>query len=170
MGATFNKGQPVVYGKLGVCRVVDRQAMAFGTADKAEYYILEPMRDARSTVYVPCDNDQLVARMRPLLTREEIEGLLDRVPQEEVIWIEDRVERASAFRGILNTGDRKQIVRLVRCLMARRSEKQAVGKRLSGADEQVLQECVRLVEEEFALALDIPPSEVASYIAAKLDE
>ncbi len=170
MSGDFKKDQMVVYGKMGVCRVVDRQLLAFGGATKAEYYILAPLRDARSSVYVPCDNEALVARLRPLLSRADIDSLLSRVPQEEIAWIEDRGERASAYRGIISGGDRKQVVCLVRCLLAKKKEKLAAGKKLSSADEALLQECVRLVEEEFSLALDIPAANVGAYIEEKLGE
>ncbi len=170
MSEPFKAGQLVVYGKMGVCRVMERMQMAFGSTVKTEYYVLEPLRDTRSTVYVPCDNIALIARMRPLLTREEIESLLNSVPDETIVWVDDRVERASAFRSVLSGGDRQQIVRLVRCLLEKRSEKAAAGKRLSGADEAVLQECMRLVEEEFALALDISTEAVAAYIESKLEK
>ncbi len=170
MSGSFEKDQMVVYGKMGVCRVVDRQMLVFGGAAKTEYYILAPLRDPRSLVYVPCDNVALLGRLRPLLSREDIDSLLSRVPQEEIAWIEDRGDRASAYRGVMNGGDRKQIVRLVRCLLAKKNEKAAAGKKLSSADEVLLQECVRLVEEEFSLALDIPAASVGAYIEDKLGE
>ncbi len=161
-------GQLVVYGKMGVCRVIDCTMMSFDAADKSEYYVLEPLRDKRSVVYVPCDNAMLMARIRPLLTRAEIDALLAGVSETEVAWVDDRVERASTFRRILGAGDRQQIVRMVHCLLHKRAEKAAAGKRLSGADEAVLQECMRLIEEEFSLTLEIPTEEVAAYIEHRL--
>ncbi len=170
MSGDFVKEQLVVYGKMGVCRVVGRQMLAFGSAEKMEYYILAPLHDPRSSVYVPCNNAALVARLRPLLTREEIDALLARVPQEEILWIEDRGERAAHFRAVLNEGDRRQVVRLVRCLLTQKAEKNAAGKRLAASDEAILQDCVRLVEEEFALVLAIPTAAVGAYIEEKLGE
>ncbi len=170
MSGEFQKEQPVVYGKMGVCRVVDRQSLAFDGTAKEDYYILAPLRDPRSAVYVPCNNATLVARLRPLLTREEIDGLLARVPQAEILWIDDRNERAQRFRAVVAEGDRRQIVRLVRCLLAQKAERLATGKKFSAADEALLQECVRLVQEEFALALDMPAEDVGAYIEARCGE
>ncbi len=169
MSETFSKDQYVVYGKMGVCRVVDRQPLAFG-GNKEEYYILAPAHDPRSSVYVPCANETLMARLRPLLTKEEIDELLSRVSQEDIPWTEDRGERATQFRGIIGGGDRRQIVQLVRCLYIKKQEKLAAGKKLSAADEMFLQECIRLVEEEFMLALDIPAEQVGDYIRERVGE
>ena len=170
VNACFEKEQYVVYGKMGVCRVVDRQRLSFGGAEKTEYYILAPLRDERSSVYVPCDNEMLMARLRPLLTRDEIDSILSSVSDEAVAWIEDRGERATRFRAIVSKGDRRQIVRLVRCLYEKKQERLQNGKNLSAADEATLQDCVRLVEEEFVLALGITPAEVSDYIRERMGE
>ena len=170
MDKRFEKDQYVVYGKVGVCRVVDRQMLSFGSVEKEEYYVLAPKHDPRSFIYVPCANITLMARLRPLLTKDEIDAMLAHVPEEDILWIDDRGERASCFRAILNEGDRRQLVRLVRCIYAKKREKTAVGKKLSAIDETFQQECIRLVEEEFALALDIPVPKVDAYIRERLDD
>lgn len=167
MSSAFEKGEYVVYGKVGVCRVEDRRTMRFG-GDEGEYYFLSPQEDPRSVVYVPCDNESLMARMRPLMKKEEIDAVLCRVSDEQVDWIEDRNERSAAFRRIIAGGDRQEILRLIRCMNQRKQERVQVGKKLSGTDEGLLQECIRLVDEEFSLALDIPREQVASYIQERL--
>lgn len=76
----FAAGERVVYGKMGVCLVTDRQVMAFG-GESEEYYILQPQRDPRSSIYVPCGNALLMAKLRPLLSKEEIDTILQGVPR-----------------------------------------------------------------------------------------
>ncbi len=169
MSEVFEKDRYVVYGKMGVCRVVDRQRLSFG-GEREEYYILAPERDPRSSVYVPCANEMLMARLRPLLTKAEIDDVLSSVTQEAIPWTEDRGERTAQFRAIIAEGERRQIVRLVRCLYAKKQEKALEGKKFSAADEMFLQECVRLVEEEFALALGISAKQVGDYIRERIGE
>lgn len=168
MSQQFTKDSYVVYGKMGVCRVTDRQTMAVG-GEKGEYYVLSPVSDARSSVYVPCDNPQLMGRMRPLLTTRQIETMLAGVDDRQIEWIDDRNERSAAFRAVVAAGDRQELMRLIRCLYGKKQEKLAAGKRLSTMDETMLQDCIRLVEEEFAIALEISRSEVASFIRQRLD-
>lgn len=169
MSEIFEQEQYVVYGKMGVCRVIDRQKLAFG-GEKEEYYILEPERDPCSSVYVPCANETLMARLRPLLTKGEIDDILSCVTQADIPWTEDRGERATQFRAIIGGGDRRQIVRLVRCLYEKKQEQLAAGKKLSAADEAFLQECIRLIEEEFVLALGITAEQVGDYIRERIGE
>lgn len=156
-------GTYVLYGKTGVCLVKEQTVMNGG-----QYYVLSPVSDSRSSVYVPLSNDELVGRMRPLLTREEIDLLLSRADEVRMEWPEDRNERATLCRGVLCGGDRKELVRLLCCLMRRKVERIEMGKRLSSMDENFLQECVRLVQEEFSMVLGIPAREVGPYIQERL--
>ena len=132
------------------------------------YYVLTPVGDSRSSVYVPCHNPDLLARMRPLLTREEIDALLSDVDTVRLTWIDDRNERAMLYRAVTGGGDRKELVRLLACLMRKKQERIAIGKRLSSMDENFLQECVRLVQEEFSMVLGIAAREVGPYIQERL--
>jgi RNA polymerase-interacting CarD/CdnL/TRCF family regulator len=133
-----------------------------------QYYVLAPISDSRSSVYVPCDNEMLVARMRPLLTREEIDCLLSDADEVKLAWVDDRNERGLMYRTTLSSGDRKELIRLLCCLMRKKRERIDIGKRLSTMDENTLQECVRLVQEEFSMVLDIAVNEVGPYIAERL--
>ena len=132
------------------------------------YYVLSPIGDSRSSVYVPCDNPDLVARMRPLLSREEIDLLLSDADDVKIAWIDDRNERAALYRSITVGGDRRELIRLICCLMRKKQERLAAGKHLSTMDENVLQESIRLVEEEFSMVLGIPNREVDLYIQERL--
>lgn len=166
----FEKGTYVVYGKTGVCCVEGCEEMAFSGTDKAMYYVLRPHRDASSRVYVPRDNEMLMSRMRPIFTKEEIDDLLRGARLDEVEWIEDKNERMIQYRAILTQGDRRRLVCLVRRLFEVQSERVASGKKLSAADEQLLKECVRLVEEEFSIVLGISSQQVDKYIRTIVEE
>lgn len=163
MSDTAKIGTYVLYGKTGVCLVKELTTMSGG-----QYYVLAPISDSRSSVYVPCDNEMLVARMRPLLTREEIDCLLSDADEVKLAWVDDRNERGLMYRTTLSSGDRKELIRLLCCLMRKKQERIDIGKRLSTMDENTLQECVRLVQEEFSMVLDIAVNEVGPYIAERL--
>lgn len=158
-------GTYVLYGKTGVCFVKEQTTMSVG---EGLYYVLNPVSDSRSSVYVPCDNADLVARMRPLLTREEIDTLLSDAEEVRMEWVDDRNTRATLYRTILNSGDRKECIRLIGCLLRKKKERAELGKRLSTMDEHALMECVRLVQEEFSMVLGIHPGEVSAYIHERL--
>lgn len=167
MSQPITIGTYVAYGKTGVCLVQEQTAIKMGK-ESSLYYVLSPVSDGRSSVYVPCDNADLVARMRPLLTREEIDALLSSAEEERQPWIDDRNERGALYRRVAADGDRRHLVRVICCLFRKKHERQEMGKRLSTMDETALQECMRLIDEEFSMVLGIPRSEVVDYILERI--
>ena len=160
-------GTHVLYGKTGVCLVQEQKTVKVGRESNT-YYVLCPVSDGRSCVYVPCDNADLVARMRPLLTREEIDTLLSDADAERQPWLDDRNERAALYRTVSAEGDRRHLIRVICCLFRKKHERQELGKRLSTMDDAALQECMRLIDEEFSMVLNIPRSDVVNYILERI--
>ena len=167
MGQAVQIGSYVLYGKTGVCRVVEKTGIAMGK-EINDYYVLSPVGDGRSSVFVPCDNEALVAKMCPLMTREEIDALLSVADNERLEWIDDRSQRMSFYRSVMSGNDRRMLIRLICCLFRKKYERQELGKRLSTMDDSTLQECMRLIDEEFSMVLGIPQSKVVEYILERL--
>ena len=90
----FQRGETVLYGTEGVCRIAEIQEMKIGRT-KAEYYVLKPVYRESATIYVPVDNPTLVARMKHVLSQQEIDRLLETVLEGEVPWVEDVNERST---------------------------------------------------------------------------
>ena len=73
----FSVGDLIVYSETGVCRVEQIGPPPFDPKAKREYYTLSPM-NCRETIYVPVDTQVF---MRPILSREAAEELIDRLPE-----------------------------------------------------------------------------------------
>ncbi|MBQ6431925.1 MAG: CarD family transcriptional regulator [Oscillospiraceae bacterium] len=165
----YQVGETVFYGTEGVCRVEEIREMKVNR-EAAEYYVLRPVYREGSTVFVPVQNELLVSRMRPLLTRKQIEKMIDKVNEKDEDWIDDASERKAAFQQILLSGDRQELLSMVRVLYLRRHNLQTVGKRLRTNDEQMLRDAQKLLDDEFSVVLGIKPREVPEYIRSKLKE
>ena len=74
----FQAGDLVVYGTTGVCRVesIDRPNMT-GADRHKEYYRLKPLYQD-GFIYTPVDNPKVF--IRPVVSREEAERLIDLIP------------------------------------------------------------------------------------------
>lgn len=167
----YCKGEYVNYAANGVCLVADIGAPDFEPSAKDPYYILKPIGDRATTVFVPMGNELLLSRMRKLLTKEEIDSLLGAVKDGSVEWINDRKKRAELFEGIIKRNGILDILRLVGCLYIKREELAGkIGnKRLTFSDQDVLERAERLIEDEFSFVLGIPKAEVAEYIKRRID-
>ena len=77
----FQKGDLIVYGNMGVCRVeaVEAPAGLPGAGEKKLYYKLDPVYET-GTVYIPVDAKVF---MRPILTHAQAEALIGRIPEIE---------------------------------------------------------------------------------------
>ena len=69
-------GDLVVYGIHGVCRIAELQVQVVNRK-KVEYFVLEPLSQAGSKYFVPSQNEIAVSKLRPILSKTEIESLLN---------------------------------------------------------------------------------------------
>ena len=101
----ININDTILYGSEGVCTVVDIVERDFG-GKAMQYYVLKPVYNNSSTIYVPVHNEALTAKMRRILSKEEIYDIIQAMPGEESMWIEDENERKEKYKEILHRGDR----------------------------------------------------------------
>lgn len=164
----FHIGQQVLYGIHGVCSVLSIETQYFGNT-KADYYVLQPISQTDSRYYIPVGNPAAVAKLQPLLTRQEI---LDLLHSEQVrcnVWIQDEKQRKACFREILIRGDRAEIMSMIYCLHRHKKELQHLGKKFHQIDETFLKEAEKLINAEFSHVLGLDASKVSAYILKEMD-
>lgn len=116
----FSIGEYVVYGVEGVCRVEEAGKLKVAGLDKNRaYYRLRPYYHD-GTIYTPVDGK---AVMRPVLTREELERLLPRLPELEPLGDVPPDSRAAGeyYRAILSGHDCVALLRLCKTLHAKQN-------------------------------------------------
>ena len=164
---TYQKGDHVRYGTNGVCVIADIETMtSMDRRSVKDYYVLRPVAESGTKIFVPLDNPALLGKMHAILTREEINEAIRQSAADPLPWVSERNRRAEAFKEILKAAEPFPLLQLCSCIHGRRLQLSQEGKRLSGSDEAILKQAERLVENEFAFSLDIPRSEVAAYIHA----
>lgn len=158
----FCVGQTVLYGSNGVCMVDDVTEKRIGKT-KMQYYVLKPLCNNTSTLFVPTANQQLVSKMRRILTEDEAEAILRNLPPCGD-WNDNKQERSEQFRAIITEGSCVELIRLIRLVRTHEQEQLAGGKRLHITDERFLKEAEKMVCEEFSLVLHISRDEVLERI------
>lgn len=169
MSEQYHVGDHVIYGTNGIC-VVEDICLRRLTPDMPErpYYILVQPQNRGMTIAVPTDSQALLSRMRPVLSRSDLDALLDAARDGSLPWIHERRDRAARFSEILYAGVQCELLLMIRCIYLRRKELAANGKKLNVADENAYKAAVRLVNEEFAYTLELPPDEIGDYIRSAL--
>lgn len=157
----------VMYGSQGVCTISGTEEKNFGR-QKIKYYILKPVFQNNSTIFVPVDNEALTAKMTRVISRDEIMQLIQTVAHTEINWEEDDGLRKKQFKETLLSGDRQSIILLIKAIRIHQQEQSEKLRRLHIADEQFLKEAEGVLYDEFALALGINPAQVLPFIMESL--
>ena len=168
MSQKYETGTHIRYGGTGICLIERIEEIPFpGIAQSRLCYILKPIRNACMEVSVPLDNEILCAKMQPLRSREEIDGMLEAAGQdEEMPWTDDRKQRSAEFRRILAGGDAQILLRMIRCILRQQDRLDAEGKHLSAMDDNARRDAVRMIDEEFAFSLGMTVHEVRKKLSS----
>ncbi len=162
----FSAGEVVTYGTQGVCRVKEISVMKFGST-KGEYFILVPFSDPKAVVYVPTSKPALVAKMRPVLSRKELDELILKTAGESLEWIAGDNERKDYCDRVLKSGERVEIMRMMEMLYLHRESLKDQKKHFHNIDAQYLKAAERMLHDEFAFVLGIAPEDVPDYIHSR---
>ena len=168
-GAMFEKGELIMCGGHGVCRVIDITGNPIDRSDlKKKYYVLEPVFEKASTIYTPVDNEKIV--MRRIMNREEAEKLIAQIEEIDTMWIQEEKRREQTYKEAIRTYDSRSLVQIIKTLYKRKRSRINEGKKVLSSDEQYLHKAEELLYSEMSLALSIPKNEVESYIAKAVDK
>lgn len=157
----------VIYSGKGVCTIISIEERDFGGVNKL-YYILKPTYHDNSTIYVPADNPKLMAKMKKVLSREEVDNIINNISTHSAKWIENTEERRSYYKCVLEEADRSKILSIIRCIHQKQASKNKKEKKPHIFDIQFMQENEKIIIEEFAIALGIKPNEVNDYIESMI--
>ncbi len=149
----FSVGQNVLYGTNGVCVINDITEKKVGKISM-EYYVLKPLGANSSTLFVPTKNEQLVKRIRGVLTKDEIDSILADLP-EAGEWNDNKQERSEEFKNTISNGECVELIRMIRLIKSHSELISRSGRRLHMSDERYLKEAEKMVSEEISFALGV---------------
>ena len=163
----FKINDNVLYGMEGVCKIAEITEKNLGNK-RMKYFVLKPIYKDNSTVFVPADNEALAAKMRRVLSEDEIYEIIRAIPDDEPIWIDDENTRKCVYKEILSNGDRRELSRLIKTLYLHRDEQEEKGKKLHLSDERFLKDAESTLYNEFALVLEMKPEQVLPFIKKQI--
>ena len=148
----YKIGEKIIYGKTGVCVVesIEEKTVPSG---KRSYYTLKPMYQQNNVIYAPADSDKIF--MRPLISRENAERLVESVPA-----IRDSVLAGNTVAEDADCRTCEELLHLAVGIYEKRKLGYTYEKRLHNA-EQVL-------FGELAAVLEIEPESVPEVLFASV--
>lgn len=133
----FKEGEYIIYGNTGVCKVEEITKMAAPrTKIDRLYYVLEPVYDKGCRLFTPVDNRKV--KMRPVLTKQEADELIEKLKEIDVLWVKDEKNREQMYKEAIHTCDCEEWVRIIKTLYLRKKSRLAEGKKVTSSDAKYL--------------------------------
>lgn len=165
----FKVNDVVVYGAQGVCKIVGIEDQKIGEQIKT-YFVLKPTNDKGATCYVPTWNEKAWGKMRQVMSKKDIDALIDSMPNKKPTWIENENARKDAYKQILASGDQAAIIAMVQALFLHKKEREAEGKRLHMSDEYFMKDAEQLLYNEWQYVLNVDKDGLMAYILNRLEK
>ena len=166
----FKVHDVIIYGTQGVCQIVGIEEKAVNGTKKT-YFILKPVNDSLSTIFAPTGNEHVLKKMRKLLSKAEIDSLIDSMPDKAVVWINHDNDRKEHYRKILASGDHVELIKIMKAIYIHKKEREAEGKRLHMIDEQFFKDAEHVLYNEFQYVLKLnSKEELMTYILSRIEK
>ena len=166
----FQVNDVIIYGAQGVCKITGTEEKTMN-GKKKTYFVLKPVKDKSSTIFAPMDNELVLKKMRRLLTKDEIHKLIDSMPEENAVWVENENERKELYKSILAKGDHLELIQMIKAIYAHKKEREAEGKRLHISDERFFKDAEQILYNEFQYVLDFGGrDDLMTYIFERLEK
>ncbi len=158
----FDIGEYVIYGVNGVCQIENVGTMDSGLKGRI-YYTLIPVYDKSRKIFTPIDNKKVM--MRKILSQEEAQVFISRIPDIETIWIPDEKSREEIYKEAIRTGDCCEWMKIIKTIYLRKEDRIAKGKKVTEKDERYFRIAEDNLYGELAIPLNIEKDEVEQYIS-----
>ncbi len=163
----YEKGQYIVYGIRGVCKVADIITIDHPIGPKGRlYYELHPYNQKDGKIVTPVDSEKTITRL--LLTKTEAEALISEIPLIKEMVVENDKQREERYKEALKTCDCRIWVSMIKTLYLRKQERMEQKKKVTDLDERYFRMAEEYLNSELSLALGISKEEVTEYIKEKI--
>ena len=159
----YSKNEVVVYRK-GMYRISE---IIKGDSKDSSYYVLVPYEndDGSLRVQVPVLNK--MGYLRKLPTRQEIEQLIEKIPQIPVIEKNNRMLEAE-YRIMLKNPALEDLIRIIKTTYLRNQERLLLNKKSSRSDQDYFDEAERILYQQIAYVYNLDYEGAKQYVLSKL--
>lgn len=159
----FNAGQFVIKPNTGIC-VIDEIVRLDLMGDGAikDYYLLRPINDRRSTLYVSIDADR--ARLRLAMSESEALEFIKSIPSVNEAEITNEKFREQTYKDAFRSNEAIELVSILKNMYSRSQQRLASGKKITATDEKYSQQAEKILYSELSFALGCEISQVKEKI------
>ena len=163
----FQIGNKVIYGAHGVCDIVEQEQRVVDRKT-VTYLVLEPAGQGNARYLVPTHNAAAMGKLRHLLSREELESILQSEEVRADGWIREENQRKQMYRELISSADCGRLLCMVRTLYAHKASQAALGRKCHISDESFLRDAERILASEVSVILGLDLEQAKNYIKENL--
>jgi CarD family transcriptional regulator len=165
----FSTGEYIIYGSNGVCQITGICPSPIEKNSEQLYYVIKPLNsNGNSTIFTPVENERVI--IRKILSSEEIDELIDSIPDIQTIGIQYVKFRKDSYKQAMQKCDPVEYIKIIKTVYVLRLELKNTKKRLLDSDIEYEQKAKNCLYSEIAFVLNIPFGNVEDYIANKVNE
>ncbi len=152
----YKSGDVVVYGR-DVYRIKDvKDNYLFNKT----YYIMNPIDDDSLVTSVPVDT---TSYLRDVITKEEAEELIAKIPSIEIVQASDR-DIEYEYKQLLRENTLEALIKIIKTTYMRNMMRQNQNKRISEKDEQYFNQAERRLYNELSISLHLTFDDTKQYV------
>lgn len=150
----FRIGEYVVYGCKGIHRILDTTHLSLdGISRDRLYYVMQPLGTENGAIYAPVDAEKL--NMRSVMTKAQAERFLLSIPSIALLDSQSNKQREDAYKSCIRSSDPNKLMRVIKTLLRRKTERKRSGKRLTVSDVHCLEQAEDILFSELCLVLGL---------------
>ena len=165
----FDVGEYVVFGSDGVCEVESIGPLDMeGISKEVLYYTLIPVgKTGNGRIYAPVEGKRTV--IRRIIDREGADNLIKEINHIDKLNITDEKKREERYKEVIRNCDLRELVQLMKEIMARKEMRDAIGKKLTALDERYYGMAENCLYSELSFPLEMDKAQIREYISQKCE-
>lgn len=162
----YQKGDYVVKIPEGICRIEDVMQLDIYDTDK-EYYMLVPISEKSSKIYIPTDNAE--GRIRKVISKEETLKFIKSIPEIDAKDIPNEKMREQEYKTSILSCNNEKIVSIIKSIYARKQERMEQGKKITTTDDKYFKRAEDVLFSELSFVLNIPKDKMEQFISDTIE-
>ena len=129
-----------------------------------DYYVLSPLTDKSLKLQVPTTSNAI----RDLIKKEKIEGIIQSIPNIEVIKSDAKTLEAD-YKLLMQNGTHEDLIKIIKTIYLRNKERLDNNKKTTDKDNYYFNQAELYLYNEFSVVLNLTYDETKQYIIDKLN-
>lgn len=165
----YKVGDYVVKANTGICVIeeITKRKITEESPEK-DYYVLSPLDDKRSRLFVPVSSE--AANLRMAMDRTQAMELIRSIPSIKECWIDSDKLREKKYKEAIKSNDPVELVSIIKNLYIRNRERQEQGKKVTAIDDRYFKMAENTLYCELAHALDEDKDDMRRIISSWVED